>query len=43
MIEGITFVDGQDGKLDLLLHDGGRHTIHIDLPARTVHWNAEQA
>lgn len=43
MIEGITFVDGQDGKLDLLLHDGGRHTIHIDLPARTVRWNAEQA
>ncbi|MDR6732052.1 hypothetical protein [Delftia lacustris] len=43
MIEGITFVDGQDGQLDLLLHDGGRHTIHIDLPARTVRWNAEQA
>jgi hypothetical protein len=43
MIQGIAFVEGQEGKLDLLLHDGGRHTIHIDLSSRTARWNAEPA
>lgn len=43
MIESISFVDGQEGTLDLLLRDGGHHAIHIDLPARVASWNAEPA
>ncbi|CAB5722649.1 Uncharacterised protein [Delftia tsuruhatensis] len=43
MVHGIAFVDGQDGQLDLLLHDGSRHAVEIDLAARVVRWNAVPA
>lgn len=43
MIRGIAFVDGQDDQLQLQLHDGRRHAIHIDRAARVVRWNSDRA